>query len=292
MKASTKGLLYGFIAVVSFSPTLPAMRVAVTELDPLFVGLGRALPAALLAALFLWLTRQPLPTKAQFKGLLIVVGGVVIGFPLFSAWAMQHASSAHGAVVLAGLPLATALAAVVRAGERPSIMFWLCALTGTAVLAGFMMLQGGGRLQWTDIALLAGVVAGGAGYAEGGRLARGMGGWQVICWALVVSAPLVVVPVAMATAQHGLHASPLAWLNFAYLSIISQFVGFFAWYRGMALAGIARVGQLQLLQPFFTLLIAALLLGETVTPLALATALVIVTIIALQRKTVVRVPAD
>lgn len=179
-----------------------------------------------------------------------------------------------------------------RAGERPSWIFWFCALIGSTTLAGFIMLQDGDGLRWADAALLIGVAAGGVGYAEGGRLARSMGGWQVICWALVLSASLVVVPVVMAAAQRGLHASPLAWLNFAYLSLISQFVGFFAWYRGMALAGIARVGQLQLLQPFFTLLIAALLLDETVTPLALATALVIVTIIALQRKTVVRVPAD
>lgn len=288
MNAQTKGLLYGLIAVVGFSPTLPAMRIAVMDFDPIFVGLGRAFPAALLAAIILWATRQPLPTWRQLKGLLIVTVGAVIGFPYFSTLAMQDATSAHGAVVLAGLPLVTALTAVVRAGERPAPIFWFSTVAGSAAVLAFTLAQGGGW-RWADLALGGAVLTAGIGYAEGGRLARELGGWQVICWALVLSVPLLIVPVGLSVVQHDVHASLSAWWSFIYLSLISQFLAFFAWYRGMALAGIARVGQLQLLQPFFTLLIAALLLGEAVTPLAMATALVVVAVIVVQRKTTVRV---
>lgn len=284
----TLGLMFGFLGVVSFSLTLPATRVAVTELDPIWVGLGRGVVAAGLAAIALYVTRQPLPNPKQLRSLAIVSAGVVLGFPLLSAWAMQRLPAAHGAVVLGLLPLATAIAGVWRAGDRPSKGFWLASLVGSTAVVGFGIASGAGHLQPADLALLAAVAAAAVGYAEGGRLAHSLGSWQVISWALVLAAPLELGPLLLSTLQHEVSASPLAWLGFAYASLISQFLGFFAWYHGLALGGVARVGQVQLLQPFLTILASALLLGEQVTVLTLVAASLVVGSVALGRKAPIR----
>nr|AIA14156.1 EamA-like transporter family [uncultured bacterium] len=283
--------MYGFIGIVAFGFTLPATRTAVADLDPTFVGLGRALVAAALAAILLVLTHQTRPSQPQLKSLLLVAAGVVVGFPLLSAWALRSVPANHGAIMLGILPLATAIAGVARAGERPSWPFWCISLAGSLVVLGFALVTGGGSIQLPDIALLGAVAAAAFGYAEGGRLAREIGSWQVICWALVLAAPILLIPVAWVVFAHGLHASPQAWAGFAYVSVISMFLGFFAWYRGLALGGIARVGQIQLLQPFVTLGASAVLLGEAVTPATIAVALVVAAIVALGRKTVIQRPA-
>lgn len=287
-RSSTDGLLYGFVGVFGFSLTLPATRAAVADFTPLFVGLGRGFVAAIIAAIVLALSRQPLPSWKQLKELTIVAFGVVLGFPLLSAWAMERLPAAHGAVVLGLLPLATALAAVVRAGERPSLNFWLASIVGSATVVGFALIDGVGQLQLGDLALLGSIVAAAIGYAEGGRLAQSLGGWQVISWALVLAVPVEVLPLAISLEHQNLFASPTAWLGFGYVSLVSQYLAFFAWYRGLAVGGVARVGQLQLLQPFLTILASALLLGEEITHLTAGAAFVVVMSVAVGRQTSVQ----
>lgn len=280
-EAASGGLLFGALGVLAFSVTLPATKLAVAELDGTFVGLGRAVVAAVLAAIVLLARRERPPSRAHVRGLLIVAAGVVVGFPLLSAWALERVPAAHGAVLIGLLPLATALMATVRAGERPSGAFWLVSLLGLGAVLLFAASIGGGAPQIADLLLLAAVASAGLGYAEGGRLARELGGWQVICWALVIAAPVVALPVGLAAWRHGLSAGPAAWLGFSYVGVVSMLLAFFAWYRGLAAGGIARVGQLQLAQPVLALGWSALLLGETVTPLTLAAALAVVATVGL-----------
>ncbi|MEJ7747842.1 MAG: DMT family transporter [Candidatus Limnocylindrales bacterium] len=285
-------MLLGLIGVLCFSLTLPATRVAVAELDGTVVGLGRAIVAGLLAAALLVIRRERRPSRDQVRSLFVVGFGVVVGFPLLSALALTSVPAAHGAVVVGLLPLSTALMAVVRGRERPGGAFWLATAVGVGVVLVFGLTIGAGQLQPADLLLVGAVVAGGLGYAEGGRLAREMDGWRVICWALVLVAPLIVVPVGVAVASHGIAASAAAWLSFAYVSVVSMFLAFFAWYQGLAEGGIARVGQLQLLQPVLTLGWAVLLLHESVGLTTLAAALGIMATVAVGRRSVVRtVPA-
>jgi drug/metabolite transporter (DMT)-like permease len=283
-----KGFAFGLLGVITFSLTLPFTRLAVAALDPFFVGLGRAVVAAMLAGPLLCLTRQPLPTKPQWKRLCLVGAGVVVGFPVLSTWAMHRVPASHGAVVLGLLPLATALAGIIRTHERPSIAFWIASMVGSFTVIGFALSSGGGKLEAADIALLGAVIAAALGYAEGGSLSREMGGWQVICWALLLMLPLTLVPVVYLAYRYGLHAPASAWLGFGYVSVFSMFLGFFAWYRGLALGGISRISQLQLLQPFLTLAFSALMLGEHLSAMAIISALVVASSIFLGRKTPIR----
>jgi drug/metabolite transporter (DMT)-like permease len=254
---------YGFLGILIFSLTLPATRIAVAGgLDPVFVGLGRAIVAAGLSLILLVITRQTIPPLRFLPNLAIVTGGVVIGFPLLSAIAMKDAAASHGAVITGLGPLLTALCGVWRAGERPSIRFWIFAGIGSALVVGFALFTGGGSIRVADLALLGAMGAASLGYAEGAVLSRTLGSWQVICWALILSVP-VLLPIALQYFPANFSAVPTnAILAFLYVSIFSMFLGFFAWYRGLALGGIARVGQIQLIQPFLTILASALLLGE------------------------------
>jgi len=286
--ARARGLVFGLIAVIAFSVTLPATRLAVASLHPLFVGLGRELVAACLAAPLLYFTRQPLPTWPQLRSLSLVVLGVIIGFPTLSAWAMHRVDASHGAVVLGLLPAATAVAGCLRAHERPSLGFWLASAAGSGTVIAFALAAGGGGFRGADLALFGSVICAALGYAEGGRLSREMGGWQVICWALVLGAPLVLPPLVWIVREHGLAATPAAWTGFAYVSLVSAFLGFFAWYHGLAIGGVARVGQLQLLQPFFTLAFAALFLGERFGPGAILCATLVTLSIFLGRRSRIR----
>ena len=286
------GMWYGLLGVLGFSLTLPVTRVAVAYLDPTIVGLGRALVAAVLAGGLLLLTRQRRPTAGEWRSLALVVFGVILGFPLLSAWALRQVSATHSAIMIGLLPLATALAATLRHGERPSPQFWLAGLAGSAAVLGFALYNGLGGLQLADLALLGAVAAGAVGYAEGGQLARTLGSWQVICWALVLGAPFISLPVAWAISQHGLAAPPSAWLGFAYVAVVSQFVAFFAWYRGLALGGVARVSQIQLLQPFFTLAASAALLHESITYGTILVALVVMLAVAIGRRAPVARPRE
>jgi len=283
-RARHAGLLWGFVGVASFSLTLPATRVAVAALDPVFVGLGRAVVAALLAAIVLVGTRAPWPGRTLLPRLAIVAAGVVVGFPLFSAWALRYVPASHGAVVIGLLPLATAVAGALIAHERPSRLFWVCATLGSTVVVAFALWQGGGAPHPADLLLLVAVAAAAIGYAEGGRLSRTMPGWQVICWALVLAAPFVAIPTAYAIDARVLSAGAPAWVGFAYVSVVSMFLGFFAWYRGLALGGIATVGQVQLVQPFLTIFASAWLLGERVDVATYVAAALVIASIAAGRR--------
>jgi drug/metabolite transporter (DMT)-like permease len=274
------GLALGALGILGFSFSLPATRLAVADLDPWLVAFGRATVAGVLAAAYLALARAPRPTPAQRRSLALVAAGVVVGFPLMTSIALEVQTAAHGAVVIAILPAATAVAAVARAGERPSRRFWLASGAGLAAVLAFVGAQGLAGPQAGDLFLLGAVGLCAIGYAEGGALARDLGGAVTICWALVLALPLSLAVSAIAALTAGLHAGPTAWLGFAYVSLVSMFLGFFAWYAGLARGGVARIGQVQLAQPVLTLVWSALLLGEQVGLWTALTALAVLACVA------------
>jgi drug/metabolite transporter (DMT)-like permease len=276
--APAAGLLFGLLGVLAFSFTLPFTRVAVEQLDPLFVGAGRAVLAGFLAIAVLAVLRQRLPRGRQWLRLGIVAAGVIAGFPILTSYALQSVPAAHGAVVIGLLPAATAVVAVLRAGERPSVRFWLACGLGVAAVVGFVALSAGGLagLHPADLLLVGAVVLAAIGYGEGALLARELGSWQTICWALVVALP-AMLPLMLAGLGDGWpRADAPAWLAFAYLAGVSMFLGFFAWYRGLAIGPIARVSQIQLVQPVLTIVWATLLLGERLDLLVLVGALAVI----------------
>jgi drug/metabolite transporter (DMT)-like permease len=266
-RLQASGLWLGLVGVAAFSFTVPFTKVAVAGLSPLFIGSGRAVVAAVLAGSALALARQGLPRGRQWARLAVVAAGVVVGFPLLTSFALTGTPASHGAVVIALLPAATATAAVLRGRERPPLAFWLVTAAGAGAALAFAALQSGGfaQLHWADLLLLGAVAAAAVGYAEGGLLARELGAWQTVSWALVLASPLMLILTAVSAALQPPSATPGQWAAFAYLGVVSMFLGFFAWYRGLAIGPIARVSQIQLIQPVLTLCWAALLLGETLT---------------------------
>jgi len=270
--------------------TLPATRHAVVYLDPVFVGLGRSVVAALVAGMLLLIFKAPIPTKSQFAQLMIVALGVVIGFPLFSALAMQTLTAVHGGVVAGVLPMMTAIAGVLLTRERPSAGFWLTGLAGCLVVICFAYPEGFQRVLVGDVFLALAVISAAFGYALGGRLSTELGGWQVICWALVLAFPLVLIPSGMQLPSATQHIPVTVWLCFVYLYLAlgSQLLGFVVWYKGLALGGIVRVSQIQLLQPFITLTAAALLLGEQLDGRTLVFALLVVAVVMVGKRMQVR----
>lgn len=264
MSKTLEGWINGFIGMLIFSGSLAATRVAVFGFDPVFLTVARAAIAGLIAAVLLRLLRQPRPSPDNWRSVLIVALGVVVGFPLLTALALQYITAARSIVFIGLLPLCTAIFAVLRAGERPQPVFWVFALAGSALVAGFAIQGADGGMWGGDLLMLGAIVICGLGYAEGAKLSRQLGGWQVICWALVFALPVMIV-LCIATAPESLAGiDGAAWLGLGYVSLFSMLIGFFFWYRGLALGGIATVGQLQLLQPFFGLLIAAIVLAEHV----------------------------
>lgn len=280
MDKNTDGWISGAIGVVIFSGSLPATRVAVAGFDPLFLTGARAAIAGLLGLGLLLAFRGSRPSPRDLLALAAVALGVVVGFPLLTALALQRVTSAHSLVFIGLLPLATATFGVLRGGERPRPAFWLCAMAGSGLVAGFALLQGGGAISASDLLMLGAILVCGYGYAEGGRLSRRLGGWQVICWALVLSLPPMLV-VAWATAPKDLLTVPVsAWVGLGYVALFSMLIGFVFWYRGLALGGIAAVGQLQLLQPFLGLGFAAFILRETVDVTMLAVTIAVIGCVA------------
>ncbi|WCB94827.1 hypothetical protein DSM104299_03566 [Baekduia alba] len=278
------GLVLGALGVLGFSFSLPATRLAVADLNPFLVAFGRAVVAGLLSVVVLRATRAARPTTTQWRSLVVVAFGVVVGFPLFTSLALHRVPASHGAVVVGMLPATTAVAAVLRAGERPTRAFWLASSAGLVAVLTFALSQGGGHLGTPDLELLIAVVLCALGYAEGGRLSRELGGANTICWALVLSLPATALVAAVAVAQDGAHAGANAWLGFAYLSVISMFLAFFAWYAGLARGGVAKIGQVQLAQPVLSLTWAAAILGEHIGPgTAVAAVAVLAAVVATQR---------
>lgn len=259
-----RGLLWGLLGVAAFSLTLPATRAAVPELGVAFVFLGRVTGAGTAAALILLIARQPLPQRGDWPGLIVTSLGIVLGFPLLTTLALMYVPASHGAVVVGLLPISTAVAGAVLAGERPSAGFWLASCAATAIVLAFIVQSSGARLSLPDAALIGAVVAAACGYAKGGQLAARLGSWQVICWSLVIALPANAIASILFVSFPQQHVAASAWTGFAYVTLVSQLTGFFAWYYGLALGGIARVSQMQLFQLFFTLAASSWLLGETI----------------------------
>lgn len=280
MDRTTNGWASGFLGILIFSASLPATRIAVADFDPVFLTVARASIAGGLGLVLLLAFREKRPARADLVSLAVVALGVVVGFPLLTALALKHVTSAHSIVFLGLLPLATAVFGVLRGGERPKPAFWAFSCLGSAMVAGFAAFQGGQGSVVGDLLMLAAIVVCGLGYAEGATLSRRLGGWQVISWALVLSLPvsLALALLTLPASFAGVAAS--SWGGLAYVSLFSMLIGFVFWYRGLALGGIAAVGQLQLLQPFFGLAIAAALLGEAVSPAMVAVTLAVVGCVA------------
>jgi drug/metabolite transporter (DMT)-like permease len=288
MTDTTRGYIWGFIGVAIFSLTLPFSHIAVREFDPLFISIGRTVLAACIAAPILILSRQTWPDLADLKQLFFVVLGVIFGFPILSTIAMKTAPASHGSVVLALLPLGTAFMSTIFAGERPSIAFWAWSVLGSAAVVIYALWDGGVALHGADSLLVLAVLAASMGYAAGGNLARKLGGWQVICWALVVALPLTL-PLTIYFAQGVTGAESVqGWLCFVYLALMSQLIGFFAWNKGLATGGVARVGQVQLLQTFMTQVAAWGLMGEALTLRSIAFACVVATCVWFGRRTQIK----
>jgi drug/metabolite transporter (DMT)-like permease len=278
LPAARSGLLWGLLGVSAFSLTVPLTRVAVGGLSPLFIGSGRAVVAAILAAVALAASRATRPRGMQWVRVGVVAAGVVVGFPMLTSYALTVTPASHGAVVIALLPAVTAAAAVLRTGERPAPAFWLFSVAGAtaAVVVGLVTHGGVGQLRGADLLLFGAVLAAAMGYAEGGVLAREIGSWQTVSWALVVSSPLMVVLSGIAMARHAQSGTATEWAAFAYLSAVSMFLGFFAWYRGLAIGPMAKVSQVQLIQPVLSICWAGLLLGEQIGWLTFTGGLVVI----------------
>ncbi|WP_429986738.1 DMT family transporter [Lysinibacillus pakistanensis] len=270
------GILLGLLGVICFSLTLPATSVAVEYFGTTFVGLGRAVIASILVAIILIGRKEKLPIARQFKSLVIVSLGAVLGFPLLTSWAMTSLPVSHGAVELALLPLATAGFAMMRAGEMPSLQFWLSSIAGALAVIIYAIYLGLGQLHIADLALLAAVVILGLSYAEGGLLAQEIGSWQVIAWAIIIAVPVLIIPVFLNVSGEMLHAPLKAWISFLYLAIVSQFLAYVAWYGGMAMGGISRISQIQYLQPFLMIIFAALFLHESISVFTIVIAIAVV----------------
>lgn len=261
------GWLNGLLGVIIFSGSLPATRVAVLEMPPFFLTFLRASIAGIVACMLICCLRQRRPHASQIVPLMVVALGVVVGFSLLTALALQHVTSAHSIVFLGLLPLTTAIFGVVRGGERPKTAFWIFSVIGSLLVVGFALSQNASASPTGDLLMLGAVIVCGLGYAEGAKLTRAIGGWQVISWALIISLPLMLIAsfITMPATFSGI--GPSAWAALGYVSLFSMLIGFIFWYQGLAIGGIAAVGQLQLLQPFFGLALSAILLHETVNPM-------------------------
>lgn len=280
MAVATKGWGSGLIGVIIFSASLPATRVAVSGFSPLFLTSARAIIAAGLAMAALLIGRQTRPARGDLAALAIVAAGVVIGFPLLTALALQHITSARSIVFIGLLPMVTALCGVIRGGERPRPAFWLFSCGGSLLIALYAWSHSANGTLTGDLLMLAAILVCGLGYAEGAVLSRRLGGWQVISWALLLAAPVMAVFAAGTWPSDWSRVTLPVWLGLAYVSVFSMWLGFLFWYRGLALGGIAGVGQLQLLQPFFGLFLAGVVLGEPVAWSMIAMTLAIVASVA------------
>lgn len=279
------GLLLGFVGMAIFGGTLPATRIAVSAIDPIAVTGLRTAIAGLCSLALLIVLRRPLPPRRLWFQLVIAMLCVSILFPFLMALAVQTVDASHGGVVMGALPIATALVAVLITHERPKPMFWIASVAGATLVVAFALRQGGGTLSAGDLLLFAAVAVSAVGYTFSGRLTAEMPGWEVISWVLVIALP-ISLPIAVFTMPSDLGAIALKpWLALLYVAVFSQWIGFFAWNAGLAMGGIARVSQVQLLQPFVTFALAAFFNGETITPQILLFAAAVVATVAISTRT-------
>jgi drug/metabolite transporter (DMT)-like permease len=288
-----QGLWLGLAGVAIFALTLPMTRLAVgtpeaPQMSGVFIALGRAVVAAMLSALFLLATRAPWPRREDWLPLAITAAGVVFGFPLFTSIAMRYVEAVHASVIVGVLPLATAAVGALLHRQQPSRGFWACAAAGSALVVGFALVKSGQglALHTADLLLLAAMLCAAVGYGYGARLSQSMRAEHVICWALVIALPLTL-PFALLARPQG-ELAPAAWWAFGYVAVFSMWIGFFAWYRGLALGGTVRVSQVQLVQPFLSMLFAVPLLGERLDALTLGFALAVIATVFIGKKMPVR----
>lgn len=283
-----KGLWLGLLGVAIFALTLPMTRLAVgtpeaPQMSGWFIAAGRAVVAAVLSALFLLATRAPRPRREDWLPLAITAGGVVFGFPFLTSLAMRYVEAVHASVIVGVLPLATALVGALLHRQRPSTGFWLCGALGSGLVVGFALLKSGGlALHLADVLLLAAMACAAVGYAYGARLSQRMRAEHVICWALILSLPVTLPVAAWSWPAAPVRAS--AWWGFGYVAVFSMWIGFFAWYRGLALGGTVRVSQVQLVQPFISMLFAVPLLGERLDLLTIGFALAVIATVFIGKK--------
>ncbi|CAN5140567.1 DMT family transporter [soil metagenome] len=287
----TRGLLLGVVGVLIFAMSIPMTRLAggtaeAPQLPPVFVAMGRAALAGLLSAAYLLLTRAPRPSRAQLGPLALTALGVVFGWPLFLGLAVREVDAIHAAVLSGVLPLATAVIAALVLHQRPSAGFWACALAGLALVMGFAWWRGAGGFQAADGLLLLAVLSAASGYVSGARLALSLTAEQVICWVLVLSLP-VTLPIAWWSWPQQPVAGA-AWGAFAYVSLFSMWIGFFAWYRALAWGGTVRVSQVQVIQPFASMLLAVPLLGEALDTLSVLFAVAVIAVVWLGKRMPIR----
>jgi drug/metabolite transporter (DMT)-like permease len=287
----SRGLWLGLLGIVIFSVTLPVTRLAAgtpeaPQMSGLFIAMGRAVVAAGLSALYLLATRAPLPARTDWLPLAITAGGVVFGFPLFTSIAMRHVEAVHASVIVGVLPLATAAVGALLHRQRPSTGFWLCAAAGSALVVAFAMLRSGNPsglgIQSADLLLLAAMLCAAVGYGWGARLSQQMRAEHVICWAILISTPLTLPLTLLSWPEAPLKTS--AWFGFAYLAVFSMWLGFFAWYRGLALGGTVRVSQVQLVQPFLSMLFSIPLLGEKLDAVTVGFGLAVIATVFIGKK--------
>ena len=281
-------MLIGFIGILIFSLTLPVTKIAVLSFDPYFIAFGRATLAAVVALAYLIYKKEPMPTRADFTKFVVIALGVVFGFPIFTTVAMAEGSLSHGAVILGMMPLATTVIGVIRFKERPSLGFWLVSLLGAALVVIYALLKSSGSFTYVDVLLVLGGICACVGYVEGGELSRKMNPRSVISWALVISLPINLVVTYVTFDSQYINAGPIAWTSFIYLSLFSMYIGFFFWYEGLAIGGIARVSQVQLTQPFCTLIAASVLLGDSLTIMNLVFAFLVIATVILGKKMLVK----
>ena len=279
------GLLLGFVGMAIFGGTLPATRIAVSAIDPLALTAMRAAIAGLCSLALLIALRRPLPPRRLWPQFAIAMLCVSILFPFLMALAVQTVDASHGGVVLGVLPIATALVAVLITHERPRPLFWIASIAGAALVIAFALRQGGGTLSAGDLLLFAAVAVSAVGYAFSGRLTAEMPGWEVISWILVMALPVSLPAAALTMPADLTHIALKPWLAVLYVAVFSQWVGFFAWNAGMAMGGIARVSQVQLLQPFITFALAAYFNDETITLQILLFAAAVVATVAISTRT-------
>lgn len=288
MNKETKGMLIGFVGILIFSLTLPVTKIAILSFSPYFIAFGRATLAGAVALAYLIVKHEPMLPKADIGKFIVIALGVVFGFPILTTVAMTHGSSSHGAVILGMMPLATTVIGVVRFGERPSLGFWLVSLLGAALVVIYALLKSSGSFTLVDVLLVLGGICACIGYVEGGELSRNMNPRAVISWALVISLPFNMVFSYLTFNSAYFDVGISAWTVFIYLSLFPMFIGFFFWYEGLAIGGIARVSQVQLIQPFCTLVAASVLLDDSLTWMNLVFAVLVVSTVILGKKMLIK----
>jgi len=281
-------MLIGFVGILIFSLTLPVTKIAILSFNPYFIAFGRASLAGAVALAYLAIKHEPMLVKADFGKFVVIALGVVFGFPILTTVAMTQGSSSHGAVILGIMPLATTVIGVIRFGERPSLGFWLVSLLGAALVVIYALLKSSGSFTLVDGLLVLGGICACVGYVEGGELSRKMNPRAVISWALVISLPINIVLSYFTFEPAYIEAGTLAWITFVYLSLFPMFLGFFFWYEGLAIGGIARVSQVQLIQPFCTLVAASVLLGDSLTWMNLVFAGLVVSTVILGKQMLIK----